>query len=159
MKRSLWLTPLIAGCYSYSAITPATAPTGTEVRARITGAASDRIGPAVGELYVRELTGSVLENSNGVLLLNVERGTRPDVTGVAGPTRAQVSLMPGDLVSLEQRKLDVGRTTLFTAALAAGIGIGVAVALKSGGGGEQGNGPSEPPPINRIPITIFRIGF
>jgi hypothetical protein len=156
ITRTICLTPLIAGCYSYSAITPAAAPAGIEVRARITGAASDRVGPQIGSLEQRELIGNVVDNRNGELILDVEGSTRPNVATSAGPLRARVQLAPSDLVSLEQRKLDRGRTTLLTAAIIAGVGAGVAVALHAGGGAEEGKGPPEPPPINRIPVLRFR---
>ena len=151
ITRSLLLTPIVAGCYSYTAITPVTAPTGIEVRARITGAASDRVAPLLGSFDTREVTGNVVENRGGDLLLDVPLGTRPNVQAATGPTRTRVPLAASDVLQLEQRKLDVGRTSLLVGGILAGIGAGVAVALRSGGQSEAGKGPPEPPPIDRIP--------
>jgi hypothetical protein len=159
IKRVIASVPLLAGCYSYTAIPPASAPVGTEVRARITGAASDRVAPIIGSLDTRELTGSVVENNAGALILQVPMGAMSNVTTAVVPLQTRVSLTPADLVNFERRKLDVGRTSLMTAAILAGIGAGVSVALKGKGGGEQGNGPPDPPPINRIPIRIWRVQF
>jgi hypothetical protein len=65
------VTPLVVGCYSYTPITPAAAPTGSEVRVQITGAASDRVGPLLHSFDTRVLIGSVVENNAGDLVLQV----------------------------------------------------------------------------------------
>jgi hypothetical protein len=62
-------------------------------------------------------------------------------------------------MSLERRKVDVRRTTLLAGAIAVGVAVGVTAALHAGGGGEEGKGPPDPPPINRIPIPIWRFRF
>jgi hypothetical protein len=157
IKRSFALLPLLAGCYSYTAITPGSAPVGTEVRAKITGAASDRVAPILGTFDTRELVGNVVENNNGAMVLQVPMGAMPNVTLTVVPLQTRVSLAPADFVSLETRRLDVGRTSLLAGAILAGVGAGVAVALKGGGGGDEGKGPPEPPPITRIPI--WRVSF
>ena len=159
IKRSLAFLPVLTGCYTYAAIPPATAPVGTEVRARITGAASDRIAPIVGTFDNRILEGSVVENNAGAMLLQVPTGAMSNVTNDVVKLQTRVSLVPTDLVSLERRTIDVPRTTALAGAIAAGIAVGVGVALRAGGGGEEGKGPPEPPPINRIPITIWRLRF
>ena len=155
LKRLLGLIPLLAGCYSYTPITPAAAPAGAEVRARITGAASDRIAPLLGTFDNRVLVGSVVENNSGSILLQVPMGAMPNVTTSVVPLQTRIPVAPSDLVSLEQRKVDVRRTTLLAGVLAAGIGLGVSAALHYGGGGEAGRDPPDPPPINRIPILRF----
>jgi hypothetical protein len=159
MKRSIVLIPLLAGCYSYTAIPPSSVPAGTEVRARITGAASDRVAPQIGSLDTRELVGNIVENNAGALILQVPMGAMPNVTAGVVPLQTRISLTPADFVKFEQRKLDVGRTSVFTAAVLAGVGVGVAVALRGRGGVEEGTSPPDPPPINRIPIRVWKIAF
>jgi hypothetical protein len=159
IKRLIAFTPLLAGCYSSAAVPPTSAAVGTEVRARITGAASDRVAPLIGSLDTRELIGSVIENNAGAMTLQVPMGAMPNVTASVVPLQTRVSLTPADLVSLERRHLDVKRTSLFTAAILAGVGAGAAAALRGGGGGEEGKGPPDPPPITRIPIPIWRFVF
>jgi hypothetical protein len=159
IKRSIALIPLLAGCYSYTAIPPSSAPAGTEVRVRITGAASDRIAPIIGSLDTRELTGSVVENNAGSMILQVPTGAMSNVTASVVPLQTRISLTPSDLVNFERRKLDVTRTTVFSAGILAGIGAGVAVALKGKGGAEEGKGPPDPPPIVRIPIRLWWVQF
>lgn len=160
LARALCLAPVLpvaAGCYSYTPISPAAAPAGSEVRARITGAASDRVAPLLGTFDTRVLTGNVVENNAGAMVLEVPNGAMPNVTESIVQLHARIPLAAADMVSLEQRKLDVPRTVIFTSAIAVGIGFGVATALRAGGSGDAGKGPPEPPPINRIPV--WRIYF
>jgi hypothetical protein len=159
LKRSLGLMPLLVGCYSYTPIEAAVAPAGSEVRARITGAASDRIAPLLGTFDNRVLVGSVVENKAGAMLLEVPTGAMPNVTASLVQLQTRVPLGPADLVSLERRKIDVRRTSLLAAGIAAGAALGVAAALRAGGEGDAGKGPPDPPPINRIPIPIWRVHF
>jgi hypothetical protein len=157
-KRLLVLCSLtgFVGCYSYQPIEPATAPVGTEVRARITGAASDRVSPLIGSLDTRVLVGNVVENNGGSMLLEVPNGAMPNVSDGVVHLRARVPVSASDFVSIERRKLDVGRTALFSGGILAGVSLGVALALRSGGNPEPGKTPEEPPPILRIPIHVIR---
>ena len=156
LQRSLALMVLLAGCYSYARIEPGAAPAGLEVRARITGAASDRIAPMLGTFDTRVLEGSVVENNAGAMVLQVPTGAMSNVTTDLVQLQTRVPLTPGDFVSLERRRVDVTRTSLLAGAIAVGVGLGVHVALRAGGGGEPGKGPPDPPPINRIPIWRLR---
>lgn len=146
----------LVGCYSYQPIEAAAVPVGTEVRARITGAASDRVAPMLGTFDVRTLTGSVTENQNGSMMLEVPNGARANVTEDVVTLHARIPIVPADLVSLERRKLDVGRTIALGAGIVGGVSLGVALALRSGADPQPGNLPNEPPPILRIPIGIIR---
>jgi hypothetical protein len=146
-----------AACYSYHPIEPATAPAGIDVRARITGAAFDRVAPLLGTFDSRILVGNVVENANGALTLEVPNGAAPNISADVVQTHARVPLSPGDLVSLEQRTLSVPRTVLLTAGIAAVVAAAASMALRSGADPQPGNITPEPPPINRIPI--FRIHF
>jgi len=157
LKRSLCLMPLMIACYSYTPISPAAAPAGSEVRARITGAASDRVGPLLHSLDTRVLTGSVVENNAGAMVLQVPLGAMPNITETIVPLQTRIPLAAADLVSLEQRRLDATRTTILIGGIVAGVAAGVAVALKAGGGAEPGKSPDEPPPIVRIPIWRIRM--
>lgn len=146
----------LVGCYSYQPIEASTAPVGAEVRARITGAASDRVAPLIGSFDTRVLVGSIVENNGGAMLLEVPNGAMPNVTDGVVQLHARVPISPSDLVSIERRKLDVGRTVLLVGGIAAGVSAGVALALRAGADPQPGNGPTEPPPILRIPIHVIR---
>ncbi|HEY9228643.1 MAG TPA: hypothetical protein VIP11_18455 [Gemmatimonadaceae bacterium] len=157
--RPWCVLPLLAACYSYAPIEPSAAPAGSEVRARITGAASDRVAPLLGTFDNRVLVGNVVENTAGAMVLQVPTGAMSNVTTSVVPLQTRVPLVPTDLVSLERRNVDVVRTSLLAGVLAAGIAAGVHIALGAGGKSEPGRGPTDPPPINRIPIRIWRVPF
>jgi hypothetical protein len=96
LKRNLWLLPVVAGCYSYTPITPAAAPTGSEVRARITGAASDRVGPLLHSFDTRVLIGNVVENNAGAMVLQVPLGAMSNVAETIVPLQTRVPLTAAD---------------------------------------------------------------
>jgi hypothetical protein len=146
----------LVGCYSYQPIEAKVAPVGMEVRARITGAASDRVAPLLGSFDTRILVGSVVENTSGAMLLEVPNGAMPNVTDGVVQLRTRVPIMPSDLVSLERRRLDVGRTVVFGGGIVAAVGLGVALALHSGSDPQPGKLPTDPPPITRVPIGVIR---
>jgi len=152
------VAPLVGlvGCYTYQPIEAAAVPVGAEVRAQITGAASDRVGPMLHNLDVRTLVGNVTENMNGSMMLEVPNGAMSHVTEAVAPLPARVPIAPGDLVTLERRTLDVGRTTILGAGIVGGVSLGIALALRSGADPQPGKLPNEPPPITRIPIGIIR---
>ena len=149
--------PLMVGCYSYTPITPEAAPMGSEVRARITGAASDRVGPLLHSFDTRVLVGNIVENNAGAMILQVPLGAMPNVAETIVPLQTRIPLAAADLVSLERRTLDATRTTILISGIVTGVAVGIGVALRAGGGAEPGKGPDEPPPIIRIPIWRFRI--
>jgi hypothetical protein len=159
LTKGLAFLPIagLIGCYSYQPIAPAAAPPGIEVRARITGAASDRVAPLIGSLDTRVLVGNVVENSNGMMTLEVPTGAMPNVAESVVRLHARVPIAPTDLVGLERRKLDVGRTALLAGGMAVGVGLGVGLALKAAADPQPGKLPTDPPPINRIPL--FQIRF
>lgn len=146
----------LIGCYSYQPIEAAAVPVGMEVRAHITGAASDRVAPMLHSLDVRTLVGSVTENINGSMMLEVPNGAMSNMTEGVVALRARVPITPSDLVTLERRKLDVGRTMILGAGIVGGVSAGIALALRAGADPQPGNLPNEPPPIARIPIGIIR---
>jgi len=157
LKRTWRFVPIActAACYSYTPIQPASAPTGIDVRARITGAAFDRVAPMLGTFDSRILVGNVVENNNGSMMLEVPNGAAPNVPTDVVQTHARIPLSPGDLVSLEQRKLDKVRTILLVGSIVAVVGVGAGVALRSGADPQPGNITPEPPPVTRIPVFRF----
>ena len=159
LTRTWRFVPIIctAACYSYQPIEPAAVPTGMDVRARITGAAFDRVAPLLGTFDSRILVGNVVENNKGAMTLEVPNGSLSNVPTDVIQTHARVPLSPGDLVSLEQRKLDKVRTTILVGGIVAVVAAGAGLALRSGADPQPGNISPEPPPIARIPI--FRLHF
>jgi hypothetical protein len=158
LKRTLCVLPVMAGCYSYTPITPAAAPAGSEVRARITGAASDRVAPLLHSLDTRVLIGSVVENNAGEMVLQVPLGAMPNVAETIVPLQTRIPLAAADLVSLERRKLDVPRTTILVRRNRGWTRGGNRLwRSRQVAEPEPGRTPEEPPPIVRIPIWRIRI--
>lgn len=157
LKRSLFLSPLLVGCYSYAPIEAAAVPVGTEVRAVISGAASDRIAPIIGQFNQRVLTGKVDENNGGAMTLQVQTGAALNTGSAIAPLTQRVPLAPTDLIQLSTRRLDSKRTGLLIGAIGATVAIGSFVVIQSGSTGSGGeNGGGGGPPINRIPVIHFR---
>ena len=126
-----------------------------DVRARITGAAFDRVAPLLGTFDSRVLVGNVVENNNGSMTLEVPNGAAPNVSADVVQTHARIPFSPSDFVSLEQRKLDKPMTVLLAGGIIAVVAAAASVALRSGADPQTGNITPEPPPINRIPILRF----
>jgi hypothetical protein len=157
LNRTWRFFPILctAACYSYHPIEPAAAPPGMEVRARITGAAFDRVAPLLGTFDSRILVGNVVENTNGSMTLEVPNGAAANISADVVQTHARIPLSPTDLVSIEQRKLDVPKTLLLTGGIAAVVAASASIALRSGADPQPGNITPEPPPIVRVPIFRF----
>lgn len=156
LKRSLVLSPFLVGCYSYTPIETSAAPVGTEVRAHISGAASDRIAPIIGQFNQRVLTGKIDENNGGNMTLEVQSGAVLNTGTAITPLLQRVPLVPADVVALEQRRLDVTRTSVLIGAIGAGVALASYLAWNAGGHSDPGPGDTGGPPINRIPVIRFR---
>ena len=115
LKRSLFLCPLLVGCYSYAPIDPAAAPVGTEVRAHISGAASDRIAPIIQQFNQRVLTGKIDENNAGAMTLEIQTGAVLNTGSAVAPLMQRVPLDRGEVVQLETRQISAARTATLMA--------------------------------------------
>ena len=149
--------PLVVGCYSYTPITPEAAPAGSEVRARITGAASDRVGPLLHSLDTRVLVGNVVENNAGAMVLQVPLGAMPNIAETIVPLQTRIPLAagrPGEPRAAKARRAAHDDSYQRNRDWSGGGDWGGA---RAGGGAEPGKGPEEPPPIIRIPIWRFRM--
>ena len=156
LKRSLFLSPFLVGCYSYAPIDPAAAPVGTEVRAHISGAASDRIAPIIQQFNQRVLTGKIDENNAGAMTLEIQTGAMLNTGSTVAPLMQRVPLDRGEVVQLESRQISPSRTAMLMGVVVAGAGLAAWAALHGGGDSSGDNGGTGgPPPINRIPIIRF----
>jgi hypothetical protein len=155
LKRSLLLSPLVVGCYSYTPIEPAAVPVGTEVRAHISGAASDRIAPLIGQFNQRVLSGKLDEKNGNEMTLDVQTGAAPNTGNTIVPLVQRVPLTRDEVTQLETRQLSPLRTALLVGVVGLGTGLAAYAALQSGGGGSGESGGGGPPPINRIPLIKF----
>lgn len=155
LKRSLFLTPLLVGCYSYAPIEASSAPVGSEVRLHISGAASDRIAPIISQFNQRVVTGKVEENNSGALTLEMQTGAALNTGNVVTPLTQRVPFDRGEVTQIETRRLSTGRTAALMAVIAGGVALAAYAALQAGGDSDGGSTMTGPPPINRIPVLRF----
>lgn len=147
-----------AACYSYVAVPVADVHQGTDVRARLTGVAVDRLrrGDAMTALALRDftVTGEVVVATPDSLVLATTsvvfdagyRGT--DVT-------RQVVLLRSDVEGAEARTMNRAKTAVVIGAGSVALAAAI-VRWRNGGfalgGGRSSGGPAE----NRIPILLFQ---
>jgi len=155
-KGLLLLGALLAssGCYTYLPTPLEDIAPGTPVRIRMTAAESGRL---VEQRLTDDplLSGTLVEQGDGEVLVDTSVGHNDAQRGMHSVVQ-RVSVPTRDVLVIEQRKLDRGRTGALI-----GIGVvagGVILALQSGGGvggsDTSGGGTQE---SRRVPILSFRI--
>ena len=120
-----------AGCYTYSVIDVAGAKPGMDVRARVSMAGASQIGPALGVSEARLVSGAVVDNQREGLTLKV--ATVPAGTmGAQDGLFQQILINRSDLLELESKQLDRGRTRFVVGAAIVGAAIVTATIIRSG---------------------------
>jgi len=130
---------LAAGCYSYASVDPGAARPGTGVRARVTAPAAERLAPLLSTSDARVLIGTLIENEPSGMIIEVPTVAQTEIGSSVQTLHQRVSVARGDLVELETRQLDRGRTALVVGASAL---IAGSVLIKS----LQGQPGSDKPP-------------
>jgi hypothetical protein len=158
MKRRALLAPvLLAGCYTYAPVQSSALSPGTGVRARVSATAAERVAPLLGVSDARVLTGTLIDNRSGTLIVEVPTLAQASI-GTSGQTLNQrISIAPSDLVEIESRKLDRRRTGLVVGA-AAVVSISATIAALKGGPGLD-RPPGGTSTDSRIPVKLWRIAF
>lgn len=146
----------LSGCYEFSRVDPMTAPVGARVRAELTPGGSARMAEVFGDGDRSRIEGRVLETStDGGVLMEVASTSGATPVGVSGrPLFARVSLPGSEIMWLELKELDKGRTAALVGASAAVAAIIVKAAFDIGGGG---TGEDNGPPVDQILIPFFSI--
>lgn len=136
--------PLATGCYSYRTAQAGSVSPGETVRARITPAAGEQVAPLVGNA-ARVLTGKLISDSSGAVILEVPSVRQADVGGVLQTLHQRVALARSDVIEWEIRKLDRGRTAALAGAVAVAVGVVLIKSFNSerGNGGTPGGGGSD----------------
>ncbi len=120
-----------AGCYTYSVIDVAGVKPGTEVRARVSMSAATQIGPSLGVGDARLISGAVVDNQRDGLTLRVP--TVPAGTvGVQDGLFQQILINRSDVLELETRQLDRGRTRFVVGAAIVAAAVVTATIIRSG---------------------------
>ena len=143
---------VLSGCFSYIPARPGEVEPGLDVRAQVSPTASARIAPLLGATEARRLDGKLITNGTDtiivevptVMLHNREFGQTPN---------QRVSIARGDLLLLEVRKMDRGRTMAIVGGAAVVLGVALTKALK----GEPGKEPL--PGGGGTDAIVFRIAW
>jgi hypothetical protein len=152
---SLLIAPVMfVGCYTYSAIDPASAAPGMEVRARVSAATAAQLGPSLGMSDARLLSGPVVQNDAEALTIKVP--TAPIGTiGAQEGLFQQIPLNRRDVLELESRQLD--RTRTGVAIGAAFVGAAVLAATMLHGRSTGAEAVTEPPANFNIGVLRLRL--
>jgi hypothetical protein len=157
MNRSLSLiaVSLSAACYSYAPVAAGSLAPGSGVRARVSASAAERIAPLLGAENPRVLSGKLVDNAGGTLIIEVPTVVQAGVAGSAQSLYQRVSIAPTDILELESRRLDRSKTALVAVGGAVAAGLIIAPILKSSPGSEHAPGGS----TSESKIPIFRFSF
>lgn len=150
------VVPLLVGCYTYAPIEPARIQPGTGVRARVSGAAAERLAPLLGTTNARLISGRLVDTRADTMIVEVPTVVQMTFGSSMETLHQRVSIPRADLVELETRRLDRFRT----AALAGGVALIVATvavqALKNDRGSDRppgGGGGADA----RVPLWRLRL--
>lgn len=121
-----------------------------DVRARVTPDASARIAPLLGATDARRLDGKLITSSTDTIVVEVPT-VMVDNREFGRTPNQRVSIARGDLLELEIRKLDRGRTMGIVGGGAIVLGVTLVSALK----GEPGKEPL--PGGGGADAIVFRI--
>lgn len=154
LTLSLGLTMVVSSaCYTTIPVRLEGVAPGQELTVHLDAETSQRLSLAEG-YSVRSIAGRLDALRSDSLTVSIATGQR--VQGMLmDPTRRNFNLARQNVVLVEQRELDKGRSALLAGGIIGGI---VATVLQArGGGGGPGDGGGEPPPPAPfvIPIPIF----
>jgi hypothetical protein len=156
MKRLAVLTSIwLAGCYTYAPVQSSALSPGTGVRARVSATAAERVAPLLGVSDARVLTGTLIDNQSGTLIVEVPTIAQASVGSSGQSLNQRISIAPGDLVEIESRKLDRRRTGLVVGAAAVVAASATIAALKGGPGLDRPPGGSS----TDAKIPFWRLRF
>jgi hypothetical protein len=137
------------GCYTYSTIDPAGATPGMEVRARVTAPLAAQLASTLAMGESRVVEGQVVDTQSGLTLKVAS--VLPGAIGAPEGLFQQVQITRSDLLELESKQLDRGKTRL-AVGVSAAAAIAIGVALVRAGRSSGDNAVVEPP-------ANFNIGF
>ena len=155
MVRPAMITAIAAlssGCFSYIPARPGEVEAGVDVRARVSPDASARIAPLLGASDARRLDGKLITNGSDTIVVEVPT-VMVDNREFGRTPNQRVSIPRTDLLELEIRKLDRGRTLGIVGGGAIVVGVTLINALKGGPGKEPlpGGGGTD--------AIVFRIAW
>jgi hypothetical protein len=146
---------LLAGCYTYSPIDPASVTPGMEVRARVSAPLAAQLAPTLAMGQSRLVEGKVVDNQSGLTLKVAS--VLPGTVGAPEGLFQQVQITRTDLVELESKQFDRGKTRLVVGASAV-VAIAAGIAIVRSGRSSGDNSVVEPPANFTIGILRIQLG-
>ncbi|MEW5915551.1 MAG: hypothetical protein AB1762_04065 [Gemmatimonadota bacterium] len=111
------------GCYSYTRVQASEVGPGSNVRARVTGAAGDRVAPLLGTAP-RVLTGKLISDARDTVIVEVPHVTQAEIGSTVQTLHQRVALARTDVIEWEIRTLNRPRTyALVGGAVAAAVAL------------------------------------
>ena len=148
-------TASLLGCYTYAPVEVGSVGAGERVRARLAPAATEGL-PASLQGGDRTIEGDLVDRTDGSLTLFVPTSLRQQGF-FAESLHERVTLASRDVVELELRRLDRGRTYLLAGIGAAAVAA-VAVEVLSGKTGGNTIDNTTPGPSAAV-LRLFRFGI
>jgi hypothetical protein len=157
MRRSaICVVPLVVGCYTYAPIEPARIQPGTSVRARVSGAAAERLAPLLGTTNARLVSGRLVDTRADTMIVEVPTVVQMTVGSSMETLHQRVPIPRGDVVELETRRLDRFRTAAFAGGVAFIVGTIAIKALKNDPGTDRPPGGGGGTDV-RVPLWRLRL--
>lgn len=147
MRRAFVLATALfgTGCFTYKQVPTTSVQVGTSVKVTLTDAGTKSVEPAVGP-YVLSFEGVVRGSDASQLSVALETVSRRD----AGPSQWNgelVSIAPGDIRELQEKKLSKGRSWMAGGVfIAGGTAVIAAIAKALGSSSGSSTRPPIPPP-------------
>ena len=143
------------GCYTYTPIEIGAVTAGADVRARVTAATAEQLGPSLGVSDPRVLSGSVVDVTSEGMTLKVQ-SVRAGTVGAPEGLFQQILISRSSLLEVESRRLDEGRTRWAVIAGVAGAAALAATVLRGHSSGESA--VNEPPANFTLGVAGIRVG-
>ncbi|MDZ7778915.1 MAG: hypothetical protein U5R14_03120 [Gemmatimonadota bacterium] len=145
----------LSGCFSYVPATLESTPAGEDVRVLVTRqGASELLEVTDIEGEVPALRGTLMGREANDVLLRVGVGQRRE--GFHTVSLDQTIRVPsGEILQVERRELDTGKTALLTGGAIAGSAF-IIISIMDAFGGDAGRKPDQPQEI-RIPTPFISI--
>ncbi|MEX2466870.1 MAG: hypothetical protein WD995_08160 [Gemmatimonadota bacterium] len=149
-------TLLSSGCYSYTAVPLELAPEGEDVRVLVTRRGAfelSEITAVQGE--IPSVRGRIVSKEQGEILLRVPVAQRTDGFHMVSLDQT-VRVPTGEILQVERRDFDRGKTALLGAGALAGSAF-IIISIMDAFGGDAGSGEGPDPEETRIPVPLISI--
>jgi predicted acyltransferase len=152
------LSPLLvlslAACYTYVPVQPTSVAAGAGVRARVSATTAERIAPLIGVTDARVFMGTFVGTDAGGFLVEVPTTPQVGTAGTFQTLAQRISIPRADLLEIETRTLNRGKTAAIVGAVAIIAGSTAATILRSNPGADRPPGGTSTD--TRIPVLRWR---